>query len=128
MKPLCKHCETRNAWKSRGLCWTCFRIPGVRSMYPLLNGRVLAVRGSGLDVNGGYTLPPEPTAAPVGSEEKIRVLTERAAAGVGLFHPQDNPETGDLCEHSSTHPARLGVKRRSRQPSQSDPMPTGCGR
>ncbi len=36
-------------------------------------------------------LPKEPTAAPPGSEEKIRVMTERAARREQLFHPLDGP-------------------------------------
>lgn len=36
------------------------------------------------------TEPQEPTDAPPGSEEKIRVLAERAAAGQSLHHPEDS--------------------------------------
>lgn len=36
-------------------------------------------------------LPKEPTTAPPGSEEKIRVMTERAARREQLFHPLDGP-------------------------------------
>ncbi len=36
-------------------------------------------------------LPKEPTAAPPGSEEKIRVMTERASRREQLFHPLDGP-------------------------------------
>ena len=39
---------------------------------------------------GPRPLPDAPTDAQPGSEEKIRILTERAAAGTQLFHPQDN--------------------------------------
>lgn len=87
MKPVCKHCRKRNGWKSRGLCWTCFRTPGVRDSYPPKGGE--ARRGSGVDCNGGYTLPPVPTLAQPGSPEKEAVLTERAAAGTSLWHPDD---------------------------------------
>ena len=34
-------------------------------------------------------LPPMPTDALPGSEEKVRVLTERARLGVSLWHPLD---------------------------------------
>lgn len=35
-------------------------------------------------------LPAEPTSAGPGSEEKIRILAERADRGEQLFHPQDD--------------------------------------
>jgi hypothetical protein len=34
-------------------------------------------------------LPETPTGALPGSEERLRVLEERAAAGLALFHPRD---------------------------------------
>jgi len=34
-------------------------------------------------------LPPAPTAAPPGSEEKVRILVQRARLGVALWHPLD---------------------------------------
>lgn len=126
MKTICLHCGNpeRVVCRPRGLCYPCYYTPGVRDNYGTSKHRAVR-RGSGLDTNGGYNLPPTPTDAPVGSEGKIRVLTERAAMGCGLWHPNDNPETGELCEHSSTRPARLTVKRRSRRPSLSDPIRTG---
>ena len=75
-------------------------------MYPLLTGRAEVVRGSGLDVNGGYELPPEPTDAPVGSTRKVLILAERAAMGVSLWHPADNREVGELPEDAVSHQAR----------------------
>jgi hypothetical protein len=36
-------------------------------------------------------LPASPTSAPPGSPEKVRVLEERAALGVSLWHPLDAP-------------------------------------
>jgi hypothetical protein len=39
---------------------------------------------------GDYSiLPAEPTQAQPGSEEKIQILAERAAAGIALHHPDD---------------------------------------
>lgn len=38
------------------------------------------------------SLPNEPTDALPGSEEKIRVMIERASRREPLFHPQDGPE------------------------------------
>jgi hypothetical protein len=40
-------------------------------------------------------LPPAPTAALPGSEEKIRVLTARFRLGVSLWHPLDARPRGD---------------------------------
>jgi hypothetical protein len=41
------------------------------------------------DLVGPVSLPGEPTEAAPGSEEKIRVLTERASRREQLFHPLD---------------------------------------
>jgi hypothetical protein len=41
------------------------------------------------DLVGPVSLPGEPTDAAPGSEEKIRVLTERASRREQLFHPLD---------------------------------------
>lgn len=41
------------------------------------------------DFEGPSSLPGEPTDALPGSEQKIRVMTERAARREQLFHPQD---------------------------------------
>jgi hypothetical protein len=41
------------------------------------------------DLVGPVSLPGEPTDAAPGTEEKIRVLTERAARREQLFHPLD---------------------------------------
>jgi hypothetical protein len=40
---------------------------------------------------GPANIPEAPTAAPPGSEEKIRIMTERAARREQLFHPHDGP-------------------------------------
>lgn len=51
--------------------------------------------GCGLYVSGearpgGRHIPPEPTDARPGSEEKILILCERASLGQALWHPLDN--------------------------------------
>jgi hypothetical protein len=46
------------------------------------------------DVVGPVSLPGEPTDAVPGSEEKIRVLTERASRREELFHPLDGARNG----------------------------------
>jgi hypothetical protein len=60
------------------------------------------------------TSPPEPTAALPGSEQKIRVMTERAARRQQLFHPMDGlvgqsgPQLAPLPD-ASTWLARLAA-------------------
>ena len=79
---LCRHCDRNPARRSRGLCWSCFYSPGVRERYPP------ATTPSGLG-RGRKRLPCEPTDASPGSPEKIRVLMDRAARGLELFHEDD---------------------------------------
>jgi hypothetical protein len=45
---------------------------------------------------GPAKLPDRPTGAPPGSEEKIRIMMERANRGEQLFHPDD----GTLAAHA----------------------------
>lgn len=79
----CRHCVRGRVTRPRGLCWTCYYTPGVKEKYGPAYQGVMAGEG------GGYALPAEPTDAPPGSDEKIRVMAERAAAGTGIFHPDD---------------------------------------
>jgi hypothetical protein len=46
----------------------------------------------GVDTTGTPDRPvaPEPTNAEPGSEEKKRIMRQRAAAGYAIFHPHDN--------------------------------------
>jgi hypothetical protein len=82
----CRHC---NCWhhltgnnSKRGLCWQCYRRPGVRFAYGRLTNRGTGLRGKG-------NLPREPTSHPPGSPEKLLVMAERACRGTCLFHPLD---------------------------------------
>lgn len=65
--------------------------------------------GCGLYVNGEVRLGgrqmPEPTTARPGSEEKIRVLCERASLGQSLWHPDD-----ETCAVKKPDPSRLDTK------------------
>ncbi len=79
---LCRHCDRNQVSRPRGLCWSCFYSPGVRERYPPAGSN----RGPGI---GRKRLPCEPTYAPPGSPEKIRVLMDRAARGQELFHMED---------------------------------------
>lgn len=51
---------------------------------------------SGQNPEGG--LPPKPTTAPTGTEAKVAAMAERVAAGLGCFHPADNPDCGATVE------------------------------
>jgi hypothetical protein len=72
------------------LCWSCYYKAGVRDLYPTTSkfGR----RGLG-NFNGPGALPMPTDAAP-GSEEKVRVLMERAQNRQCLWHPEDATITG----------------------------------
>jgi hypothetical protein len=51
----------------------------------------MILQRQGTDPKSRY--PGEPTDAPPGSEEKIRILIERAARRQPLFHPMDEPRS-----------------------------------
>lgn len=92
VKHLCRHCGREPITRPRRLGGRCYYDTAIRQLYPKgTNGR--QSRGLG---NGNFDPPPAatPTAARQGSEEKIRVLMARAAAGRGLWNPMDN--AGDL--------------------------------
>ena len=61
----------------------------MRDLYPSTNK--YARRGLG-NLTGAIPLPAEPTSAPPGSLEKMKVMRRRIERGEGLFHPRDNPE------------------------------------
>ena len=81
---LCRHCRRAPVSRSRGLCWTCFYLPGVRELYP--DRRPVSRLP---DANGRYALPPEPTNARPGTPEKVEVLCRRARLRCSLWHPYD---------------------------------------
>lgn len=82
---LCRHCSRNRIGRPRGLCWSCYYRPGVRERYApaASTGR----RGIGFDADR----LPEPTSAPPGSLEKVRVLMMRALHRQELWHPDDAP-------------------------------------
>lgn len=43
--------------------------------------------------------PAQPNAAPAGSKEKLQTLAARHAAGLPLWHPDDNPEQAGPSDH-----------------------------
>lgn len=85
-RAMCLHCRRRLAVRPRKLCFPCHGTPGVRERYPVAASHH-AKRGVGNHNHG--RLPAEPTSAVPGSEEKIRILCERARRGESLFHPLD---------------------------------------
>src|SRR5438874_1522881 len=98
---LCRHCNKVRSNRPRGLCWSCYYSPGVREQYPSTSK--FARRGV-KDFNGRTKLG-EPTDALPGSEEKIRILMERARLGLSLFHPQD-ATIGDATTRPALPPGR----------------------
>lgn len=88
----CRHCRRRKANRSRGLCWPCWHQPAIRELYPTQPKVGFCSRGyfGEQDFNGGYTPPPEPTAAPPGSPEKLAALAARVEQRVALWHRRDN--------------------------------------
>lgn len=87
MRRVCRHCRKSKVNRPRGLCWSCYHKPGVRDRYP--SASKYTRRGSGDGVRNNAPRPPAPTSARPKSEEKIRVLAERAANGFSLWHPED---------------------------------------
>lgn len=82
----CLHCGRDRPLRCRGLCKRCYYRPGVRDEYP----RRWA-NGSGAKKRKRVRKPSTPTRAPIGSGWKVRVMAARARAGMGVFHPDDNP-------------------------------------
>lgn len=89
---ICRHCNRKKVNRPRGLCWSCYYTLGVRELYPSTSK--YAYRGVG-NLTGVRMLPTKPTDALPGSEEKVRVLEQRAAAGVVLWHPDDAKAVGE---------------------------------
>jgi hypothetical protein len=83
---LCRHCQKTKANRPRGLCWSCYYTPGVRELFPSTSK--FARRGVA-NFCGTAPLPDLATGAAPGSEEKIRILMERAAKKQALWHPLD---------------------------------------
>lgn len=85
----CENCKKLCVPHGRGLCHSCSTKPEIREKFPITSK--YARRGSGVGVRrrdaGLQNFPP--TSALAGSEEKIRVMAERALAGLPLFHPHD---------------------------------------
>ncbi len=85
----CLHCQGIVVWPMpRGLCRDCYYQPSIRARYPSLATRG-AERGSGIGGCNGAREHWLPTSELPGTEGKLRVLEQRAADAVPLFHPRD---------------------------------------
>lgn len=84
-KPLCRHCGRYNVNRPRGLCRRCWHRLDIRDLYQ--SGLRGAERGLGLVAP--TKLPAEPTRAPRGSEEKIKIMRERLERDEHLRHEED---------------------------------------
>lgn len=78
---VCQHCGRLT--RRRKLCWSCSQKRSVR----LAHTPTCRHTGHGLNARG--KLPDQPTDAVPGSEDKLRVLEQRAARGERLDHPDD---------------------------------------
>jgi hypothetical protein len=81
----CRNCRMHHITRPRGLCWTCYYLPGVKDQFPSESkyGRrseIGRVRGE---------QPAAPTRELPGTPEKVAVLEERAQLGQSLWHPED---------------------------------------
>lgn len=94
-REICRHCHRKYVNRPRGLCWSCYYSPGMLDRYPSTSK--YARRGVG-NVCGNRPAPAAPTEAEPGSEEKVRVLTERAARHEQLWHPADRRTDGPPLE------------------------------
>jgi hypothetical protein len=68
-------------------------------------------------------LPGEPTGAAPGSEEKIRVLIQRAARREPLFHPNDGIKIGSYKPHPPSPPPRTTSAPLLRETAPTEPAP-----
>lgn len=84
----CAHCKRDCCLQPRGLCGGCYRDLTIRLQYEKVSSASTS-NTSGIVVGDSSILPAAPTAAQPGSEEKIKILCERAEAGISLHHPRD---------------------------------------
>lgn len=75
-RPPCRHCQCRVAARPRGLCYSCYESLDIRHRYQ--SDSKFARRG--LAPSSARRFPAEPTDAPPGSSEKVKVLCARASA------------------------------------------------
>jgi small neutral amino acid transporter SnatA (MarC family) len=88
---VCLHCKTRRRARAGGLCHGCYFTPAIRMMYPPTEHPKHYSSPVG---QKAPTRLPTPTSARPGTEEKVRVLAQRAGSGEQLWHPLD--AVGDM--------------------------------
>ncbi len=88
-RPMCRHGEACVVSRPRGLCWACYRRPGVKELYPSTS----KYARRGVSNTTAQSKLPDPTDAAPGTPEKVAVMEARAARGEALFHPEDAPDT-----------------------------------
>jgi hypothetical protein len=81
----CRNCGNK-ANRPRGLCSPCYESREIRARFPSVSPCAYVC---GTEFLGRVPLAEEPTAANPGTEEKIRVMTERVRNRQAVFHPQD---------------------------------------
>lgn len=109
-KPKCVHCGRPNVSRPRGMCWTCYYLPGVRDQYATKGN---AGHGVGQD-NHAHRLAAIPTRHLPGTEGKLREMAARVAAGVSCFHPGDRLD-GDRVLSECTAEFRKRLESLARQ-------------
>jgi hypothetical protein len=83
--PLCLHCQRNVGCKARGLCNYCYADRVIRQQYECRRPD-LSNKGLGMEC-GPRPTPPRTDA--VTFEDRLRVLEERMAAGMGLWNHKD---------------------------------------
>lgn len=85
----CRHCGPRTGKRGnrcRGLCYGCFMTLSIRKQYSVAsNGE----RRADVADSCCPVVLPEPTDTLPGTEERIRVMQERARLRLAVKHPQD---------------------------------------
>ena len=92
MIAICRNCSHCKVNRPRGLCWSCYYMPGVKELFPSTSK--YARRGVG-NFTGNAPLADAPTTAVPGTPEKLAVLEQRARLKQAIFHPADAKFPGD---------------------------------
>jgi hypothetical protein len=115
---LCRTCGERPGNRRRGCCRTCYLTRGLGrgAESPFKTGRRqphAARAGDGLSQHS-RPLPPEPTDALPGTDEKMAVMQERDRLGYHIHHPHDarrddvrDPSEGDFQPQTVREPRAL---------------------
>ena len=87
----CRYCTRKLARRPYQLCIRCYLTQKIRQLFEpeFEHERLVQQSGSYSLPQAGLTIPSEPTDARPGTDEKIRVFSERVDKGEHLFHPDD---------------------------------------